>query len=100
MIDVEKSGDMTVITPESDVIADKVPTLRNEVLNEIKKTKKLVIDMAHVSMIDSSGIGILISAQNTLKPEGGALEVINVSEDIIRMFKIMRLDKHFSVTGR
>jgi anti-anti-sigma regulatory factor len=50
-------------------------------------------------MVDSAGIGLLISAHNSLKKAGGELAVINASCDILALFQAMRIHQHFSVTG-
>jgi anti-anti-sigma regulatory factor len=50
-------------------------------------------------MVDSAGIGLLISAHNSLKKAGGELTVIQVSKDILDLFRTMRIHQHFSVSG-
>lgn len=57
----------------------------------------VMVDFTLVEMIDSTGIGTLIAAQNRLKKKGRKLTVGNVSDDIFNMFEIMRLNKHFNV---
>ncbi len=58
---------------------------------------KMAIDMSKVKMMDSMGIGLLIAAHNSLDKVGGQLELLNVSADILKLPKNMRLDKHFIV---
>ena len=50
-------------------------------------------------MVDSAGIGLLISAHNSLKKAGGELAVIHASSDILALFRTMRIHQHFSVSG-
>jgi anti-anti-sigma regulatory factor len=50
-------------------------------------------------MVDSTGIGLLISAHNSLKKAGGDLTVIHASKDILDLFRTMRIHQHFSVSG-
>jgi anti-anti-sigma factor len=50
-------------------------------------------------MVDSSGIGLLISAHNSLKKVGGQLAVIHASADVLELFQTMRMHQHFSVSG-
>jgi hypothetical protein len=42
---------------------------------------------------------VLISAQNALRVQGGSLKVIHASPDILRLFKILRLDAHIVIEG-
>jgi anti-anti-sigma factor len=60
----------------------------------------VVFDLAKSDVVDSSGIGLLIATHNSLKPKGGRLRVVNVSPEILNLFKAMRLDRHFGVEGR
>jgi len=101
MSDIKRDADSAVIVPASDIVAGEVQSFRGELLGLINEgVLKISVDLAAVEMIDSSGIGVFISAQNSLRKAGGALKVLNVSPDILKMFKIMRLDKHFEVAGR
>lgn len=50
-------------------------------------------------MIDSSGIGLLISIRNSLANYGGSeIELLNLSEDLKQLFKVMKLDNHFRIS--
>lgn len=60
----------------------------------------VVFDLGRADVVDSSGIGLLIATHNSLKTRGGRLRVANASAEIIKLFKAMRLDRHFSVEGR
>ena len=44
--------------------------------------RDLVVDLADVNMVDSSGIGLLISAHNSLRKLGGQLALIHASADL------------------
>jgi anti-anti-sigma regulatory factor len=50
--------------------------------------------------VDSSGIGMLLSAHNWLAKAGGRLEVVEASEEVLSLFRAMCLDKRFPVKGR
>jgi len=66
----------------------------------VQGTAGIVFDLASTSVVDSSGIGLLIATHNTLQKKGGLLRVINASPEIMNLFRAMRLDRHFSVEGR
>lgn len=96
-----RDGDSVVLLPDSDIVAGEVQSFRGELLALVGEgVSKVTVDLGKVEMIDSSGIGVFISAQNSLKKAGGGLKVVNVSDDILKMFRIMRLDKHFEVSGK
>lgn len=101
MSEIKRDSDSVTVVPAVDIVAGEVQSFRAELLALInEKMLKITVDLSAVEMIDSSGIGVFISAQNSLKKLGGALKVVNISDDILKMFKIMRLDKHFEVSGK
>ncbi|OGV55578.1 MAG: hypothetical protein A2017_14570 [Lentisphaerae bacterium GWF2_44_16] len=101
MSKIEKKGNEATVIPQADVVAAEVQNFRTELLNLVNNgIFQIKVDLEKVEMIDSSGIGVFISAQNSLKKQNGSLKVVNVSADILKMFRIMRLDKHFEVTGK
>ncbi len=101
MFDITKNDGLITINIKCDVAGDKNNELKEVVLSEIKDGKSYVkMDMKECSMIDSTGIGVLILTQNALKKTGKRLELINVSDDMMKMFRLMRLDQHFTISGR
>ena len=62
--------------------------------------RNLVIDLANAKMLDSSGMGLLIAAANSLAQMGGKVRVTNVSPDIFRLLQSMRLTLRLNVSGR
>jgi len=59
----------------------------------------MILDLQGVRAVDSSGIGLLVSAHNSLEKAGGELTVIHASKDILELFHTMRIHQHFSVSG-
>ena len=83
------------IAPHKDIVASEAQELRRKIFSIIgDKPEKLVVDLEAVRVIDSIGLGVLISARNHLKKSGGELVVINVSKEICHLLKQMHLDRH------
>jgi anti-anti-sigma factor len=84
-----------------DLVFTVVPEVRQE-LNQLLKdgATHLIFDLEGVNIVDSTGIGCLVAAHNSLVRRQGSLEVVNVSEDLFDLFQSMRLNKHFSVQQR
>ena len=61
---------------------------------------ELVFDMHSTAMLESSGIGLLIAAANSIARTGGALRVTNVGPDIFRLLQSMRLTTRLNVSGK
>lgn len=95
-----ENGDSVVFLPGTDIIASEVPDLRNKLKTIVTNgTKSLEVDLTNINMVDSTGIGLLISLYNSLQKNGGKLSVVHASTDLLELFKSMRIDRHFTITG-
>jgi len=64
-----------------------------------KGTRGIVLDMVEVGVIDSCGVGLVISACNHASSLGLGLALCRVSPFIDRVFDVMRLKRHLQVFG-
>jgi len=101
MIVVTREDNKAVIRPAGDnIVAASVPELRSKMRGIVDEgVSEMVVDLTDVQMVDSSGIGLLISAYNSLRKLGGHMAVINASAEILELFRTMRMHQHFSVSG-
>jgi anti-sigma B factor antagonist len=51
----------------------------------------VILDMEKVTFISSSGIGVIVKAQNMLKATGAELTMISLQPQVKRVFEIMQL---------
>ena len=97
---IVRDGSRGILKLESNLVASAVEDLRILVKSNIKEgLVELTIDLDGISVVDSMGIGFLISAHNSLLKLGGKIEVQNVGGEIMDLFKSMRLDQHFLLKG-
>ena len=61
------------------------------------KPKQLVVDLARVSYIDSSGLAVLIEAMQTVGAYGGKFSLAGLQEGVRPIFEIARLDQVFRI---
>jgi anti-anti-sigma factor len=57
----------------------------------------LIVDFADVRMIDSAGIGVLLSAQRRIHAVGGDLVVTNPSDHVRRVFALTGVDRELTI---
>jgi anti-sigma B factor antagonist len=62
-----------------------------------RNQRKLLLNLAGVSYIDSSGIRELLSAFNTLHNSGGQLKLLNPTHRVNDLLKITRLHTVFEI---
>jgi len=101
MTTILREENKAIVRPAGDtIVAATIPELRLKMRGILDEgVRELVIDLAGVRMVDSSGLGLLISAHNSLRKAGGRFAVIHASEDLLELFRSMRMHQHFSVSG-
>jgi len=100
MTRIIKEGGQTIVKPQQNIVALVSDILRQELKRLIDEgAGELTIDLTGVDIIDSTGLGLLIATHNSLKKKGYNLVVTNANADIRELFKSMRLDQHFAVSG-
>lgn len=57
--------------------------------------KSFTFDLAKLTSINSSGLGILISCLKKIKDSDGTLNIINTNEKILSILKLTKLDHVF-----
>ena len=101
MIEKRIADGAVTLLVKGNIVATMAKSLKEEMIPLLKEDyTEYTIDFNEVESIDSSGVGVLIAAQNDLKKKNAQLKVINVSDPILKMFKIMRLDRHFNVHSK
>ena len=72
--------------------------VRVRVLDEYEKSKSdIVLDFSHVSFMDSTGLGVLISIQKVFNDDGYKLRIVNVDPKIKKIFVITELEEVFDI---
>ena len=73
-------------------------TLRDEVRKLLAAgQKKIVLNLAEVNYIDSSGLGELVSAYTAVKNAGGELKLLNLTSKVRDLLVITKLVTVFDV---
>lgn len=73
-------------------------TLRDTVRDVLAKgSNKVLLNLAEISYIDSSGIGELVSAYTTVKNAGGELKLLNLTKKVEDLLQITKLYTVFDI---
>jgi len=88
-----ETGDVVVLEPKGKIMGGPDATVMHDQLHEFidQNKKKVVIDLAKVDWMNSTGLGILISGLTTLRNNGGELKLANVTEKIQSLLTITKL---------
>lgn len=88
----EESG-VVVLEPKGKIMGGPDATLMHDKLHDYinQGKKKVVIDLAGVDWMNSTGLGILISGLTTLRNNQGDLKLANVTGKIESLLTITKL---------
>ncbi len=97
-IDVKPETNVEILLT-CDLVASKTDLVDEELMEIVygQSPEYLIIDMAQVEMVDSSGISFLLAMHNYLKEINCPMSIINLPGDIHDLFIRMRLDTHLEL---
>jgi len=92
-------GDVTVIDMEGRVTLGEGSALLRDLIrtNLGRGRKKLVMNLAGVNYIDSTGLGELVSGYRLVNSEGGELKLLNLSRKVTDLLQITKLYAVFDI---
>jgi len=94
-IQIEIRGRVLIATPEGELDHLCAERLRVQIDTAFERStcKHILLDMASISFMDSSGIGMIIGRYKAAEKRGGQLALANMSEAVTRIFDISGLAK-------
>ena len=98
-IDVRTQGTVKVIKLNGRLaLGESVDRLRETIHDLLASGDcRMVVDLADVPMLDSSGIGLLIKSLSQAKQAGGSLKLLNPSKFALQTLRMIGLLSQFEV---
>jgi len=94
---VREDRDALVVTLEGDVDLENSPQAREVLLESVGRGRKVLVDLAGVTYIDSSGVASLVEALQAARKRGAGFALVCVGSAALRVLKLARLDKVFTI---
>lgn len=87
-------SDPLVVALAGDVIGGAEAMSFSQAIGEAVRAgaRRVIVELAGVSVMNSSGLGMLVSAYTTVRNAGGSLVVAGADEKILNLFRMTRLD--------
>jgi anti-sigma B factor antagonist len=98
-IDTRTVGEIMILDCSGKItLGEGTMAIRNTVREVLKNGgKKIILNLADVNYIDSSGIGELVSTYTTVTNNGGQLKLLNLTKKIQELLAITKLLTVFQV---
>jgi anti-sigma B factor antagonist len=99
VLETRQAGNVTILDVSGRItLGDGASTLRNAILAMVKDGRgKILLNLANVTYIDSSGLGVLVAAFATQTNRGGELKLLNVMSRVKDLLLITKLYTVFDV---
>ena len=92
-IDERQEGDVAVLTLTGQITLDDGDLAYGRRISELtgRGIVKIVVDMAAVTFIDSSGVGMLAAKLKHVRERGGDIRLVHLTSRSQRLFGTMKL---------
>jgi anti-sigma B factor antagonist len=90
-------GDEAILRIEGELDALTAPELRPALEKLVgDHPKRVIVDLSALRLIDSSGVGVLVSLYKRVRALGGDVRIIGVTDQPRAIFRLLRLDAVFA----
>src|ERR1700722_13894677 len=98
-INVRESGDILILDLTGRItLGEEAASLRDTLREQIDNGhKNILLNLAEVSYIDSSGLGQLVGSFATMSSRGGRLKLLNLQKKLHELMQVTKLITVFEV---
>ncbi len=97
-VTTRQQGGFTVVSVTGEVDLYSSPRMREAILAGVsRKDPRVIVDLAGVSYMDSSGIATLVEALQLTRKHGGRLMLAGLTERVREVFELARLESVFEL---
>ncbi len=95
---IQRGADQTTLRVEGELDALSAPTLRPDIDTIANENPKLVVvDLSHLRMIDSSGVGAIVSLYKRMRASGAEFKLEGLNGQPLAIFRVLKLDRVFQI---
>ena len=96
-IDEREMGDITVLTLTGEITLDDGDLVFGRYVDQVlaRKRVKILVDLAGVTYIDSSGIGMMVAELRLARKHGGDMRLMRLTSRGQRLFALLKLRSTF-----
>ena len=96
-VDMREVNGVAVVALSGDIDLQSSPAVRQQLLACFDHHDRVVVDLSSVTYIDSSGVASLVEAFQLSRKKNGSFSLVNVSNAVMRVLSLARLDRVFSI---
>lgn len=94
----DETDDVVVLAVHGEIDVGTAPQLRERLGEHVDRgARRVVLDLAHTTFMDSSGIRALLATHRALEPRGGRLALVAPGSGIADTLRVTGLDELWPV---
>ena len=98
-VHTRNSGNVAVLCVQGRIVNGETASLRDAV-NSQSRVGTVVLDLARVSTIDASGLGLMLELRRQSLAKGIRFKLMNVTNLVSRVLEVTQLDAVFDITSQ
>jgi anti-sigma B factor antagonist len=99
-INIAEEAEKSTVLLSGEIDAYTAPQLKDALIPlTTERGKTAVVDLGNVNYMDSTGLGVFISALKSTKEHDSHLRLINIQDRVFRLFKITGLDEIIDINA-
>jgi anti-sigma B factor antagonist len=99
VVETDGADGVAVVRVIGELDSATAPRLREELIGLINRgIRSVTVDLARLDFIDSTGLGVLVSAMKRLREHGGDLVLQSPKPSAMRVLEITGLTKVFAIS--
>lgn len=97
--EIRNLGDVTVFVMRGNLMHSRIKDVRKIIMDEMAQssTNKFIVDLGGTDMIDSSGLGFIVSVYKAAVSRKGAFSISRPNETVGRTFQTLGLTRFFKM---
>jgi anti-sigma B factor antagonist len=98
IFEYKEAGKMLVLKPMAKRIdAASSTDFKGQMVDKINEGwNRIILDLAEVEFVDSSGLGVIVSVLKTIGPNGD-LVICGVRDTVMSLFRLTRMNRVFQI---
>jgi anti-sigma B factor antagonist len=94
--EIERDGDAAVVKCHGRLVAGTSEELYQEVKDLLPQAKLVVVDLAELTYVDSSGLGTLVRLHASARKQGCEFKLLHLGKQLRNLLKLTNLLSVFS----
>ncbi len=92
--ELRQDGDVTVLAPSGAIDVSRALELRDVLAAQVSEAgRRVLVDLSGVTLVDSSGIGIFVTAHRQAEAAGSVFALAGAPGPVGRVFELTRTNK-------